>query len=600
MIKLYKNNRIGKWALSVVNKNPKKMNKTEKIINLLLNILIGIFGVILLVSIYTGIQTKIMKNKYTDFFGYSIFEVQTGSMEKAISAGDWIITKITKNVKLDDVITYETDGEYVTHRIIEVYNGTYVTKGDANNTKDDPIDQSQIVGKEVAVLAGFGILRKTLFNPAVLITLIITLFLFSLVTKKNKEEDLKNAGKQKSGTANEILELLESKLMPFVKHLAKFVRKIHKIISKNKSAKKTKENTTTVESKVVEVPNVIDRNKDKEIETIIDTIETPKVADYDSKQKEIEKEEELGKTSFFRVVSVSDDVDDKYKPKEEVIEEAVEEQQAPLDIETDLDKTILYRNIAVDISELNGKETLASVITNNINDKKQINPNPIKVEEEDEPFIEEETGLTKISLNFLKDKRGNRNIIDTAMLIKKEEINMLVKLLVDTTKVRVSEAGIRNKIKNTFAINYIDAKYYNYYEESNDEANTKSLMIKLERTINRVANGLIKKYDGNNPRYGDIVNEYARIFILLANLEKAKDSTSEASLRNELYRKLLTRYSKDFDQYKVDILVKQINSLYKKHDEVLKKFIEKLETNLFNLSVDKISTKGNPALTTGS
>jgi signal peptidase I len=108
----------------MINMNLKNMNLIEKIINFLLNILIFIFGVILIISIYTGVQTKLLGNDYTDFFGYSIFEVQTGSMEETINAGDWIIVKLTQKVKLDDIVTYRLDKEYITHRIIEVYNGT--------------------------------------------------------------------------------------------------------------------------------------------------------------------------------------------------------------------------------------------------------------------------------------------------------------------------------------------------------------------------------------------------------------------------------------------------------------------------------------------
>ena len=55
----------------------------------LLNYL-NIFGIILLVSIYNNVQIKILGNKYSSFFGYSTFEVQTGSMADTINPGDWI------------------------------------------------------------------------------------------------------------------------------------------------------------------------------------------------------------------------------------------------------------------------------------------------------------------------------------------------------------------------------------------------------------------------------------------------------------------------------------------------------------------------------
>lgn len=567
----------------MVNIDSKKINIIEKIINFLLNILIGIFGIILLVTIYTGIQTKIMKKNYTDFFGYSIFEVQTGSMEKEISAGDWIITKITQDVKLNDIVTYEVDGEYVTHRIIEVYNGTYVTKGDANNTKDDPIDQSQIVGKEIAKLAGFGILRKTIFNPAVLVTLIITLILFSLVVKKNKEDDMKNSDKPKTMLVYEILEVIEKKLLPVISSFIKTLNTTKKSLVSKKEIEKSK-----IESKIVEVPNVSNRLEDIPVvikeENIKDTF-----VQKNNEISEADKENELGKTSFFRVVSVNDEVDEKYKVEKEIANEEVKINEE----EDSLDKTILYRNISVDISELDSSSLME--IANNMKTSKQTDlpdSNAINKDEEDEEdVILEDPSLTKINLNFLKDRKGNQNIIDTAMLIKKEEINRLVKILINSDNIKVSETAMRNKIKNTFAINYIDAKYYNYYEEDSSETSKKSLMLRLEKTINNVSVGLVKKYEGNNRKYEAIVNEYAQVFMLIANIEKAKDSIENIGTRRDSYKKLLTRYSKELDEYKIDTLIKQVIIVQKKYAELLKKFVEKLETNLFNLNTYKIAPK---------
>ena len=160
----------------------------DKITNIVLNILIFIFGVVLLISIYNNIQVKLLGNDYSSFFGYSVFEVQTGSMGEAIEPGDWIIVKYSRNVKIDDIVTFKQDGEFITHRVIEAYQGTFVTKGDANDAKDDPITQEQIVGKVVKILPAFGIFKKTIFNPIVLVAIIVTIYLVNLTFKKNKKE----------------------------------------------------------------------------------------------------------------------------------------------------------------------------------------------------------------------------------------------------------------------------------------------------------------------------------------------------------------------------------------------------------------------------
>lgn len=159
----------------------------KKICNIILDILIGIFGVILVITIYNDIQVKVFNKDYADFFGYTSFEVQTGSMVPAININDLVIVKIDKSPKLKDIITYKKGNAFITHRVVEAYKETYVTKGDANNTKDEAIKKDQIVGKVIKIIPNFGTIRKTLLNPIVLITLIATIFIISKLFGKPKQ-----------------------------------------------------------------------------------------------------------------------------------------------------------------------------------------------------------------------------------------------------------------------------------------------------------------------------------------------------------------------------------------------------------------------------
>lgn len=180
------------------------LNKSfEKIISIIFDVLIVILGLILVVSIYNGIQIKILGNKYSNFFGYTTFEVQTGSMSDTINPGDWIIVKLTDDVKLKDIITYQLDNEFITHRVVEVYKNYYVTKGDANPSKDDEITKKQIVGKVVKTLPKFGFWRKTLFNPYVLGSLIVTIYLISQLFNKDKKNKFLNKFKRKTKEKNQ-------------------------------------------------------------------------------------------------------------------------------------------------------------------------------------------------------------------------------------------------------------------------------------------------------------------------------------------------------------------------------------------------------------
>ena len=91
----------------------KKRRVYEKIVNIILDILIFMFGIILLISIYNNVQIKVLGNEYSSFFGYSMFEVQTGSMADTINPGDWIVVKTTKNIELNDIITYQEKGGFM-------------------------------------------------------------------------------------------------------------------------------------------------------------------------------------------------------------------------------------------------------------------------------------------------------------------------------------------------------------------------------------------------------------------------------------------------------------------------------------------------------
>jgi len=121
-----------------------------------------------------------------------IYKVLTGSMEDGIHPGDYIIVVHTKDLKLDDIVTYKRGNYYITHRIIEMdkEKGKLITKGDANNIEDDPaVDMSEVVGKCIykSVLIKFIVTYKF-----ILIVLFIMLFGLSAIlgklTKQEKEE----------------------------------------------------------------------------------------------------------------------------------------------------------------------------------------------------------------------------------------------------------------------------------------------------------------------------------------------------------------------------------------------------------------------------
>jgi len=465
----------------------------EKSINIILNVLIVIFSIILFISIYNNLQVKVFKKDYSDFFGYSVFEVQTGSMKPEINPGDWIIVKSSNDIKLRDIITYKKGGEYITHRVIGTYNSTYVTKGDANNSKDEPIDAKQVVGKVVKILPTFGILKKTIFNPFVLVSLIITILICNFVFK-NKKIDKSTITKM-SGKCI----LIKDKISKTVTKL-KQQNNVKKVIKKNFS-------------------------NEKEIDTLEETID-------------------------------------------------------PID-PIDLEDSLSY--IPVDVSELDN--TFLEIANNEIEEE----PTIVKKEEVIEEIIEEEKP-TKLNLELLEKNRKSKNIIDKFVSIKIEEINEIINIFVDDRKLQVNEPTI----KNTFMSHYIEAKYYNFYG-TEDYSNHKKQSLKIEKYLLEVANKLKNKYKGSDIKYSEKVDKYLNIFNIISNLEQANKSISDKRVKEEYYKKEITKYTKihNWDTNKIKISISNILKIQRNYIGIVEYLLKKLETNMFELHFNKVKTKKN-------
>ena len=161
----------------------------RKLAKIFLDVILFAVIVLAILAIYNFIQMEVYKKVYTDFFGYSIFQVTTGSMSKTIEIDDVILVKITKDVHENDIITFEEDNAIVTHRIIGEKEDFFLTKGDANNAEDKPVKKENVIGKVVKVFPKIGIWMKVLTDKTVIIFIMMTIFLFGLAlsSKENKE-----------------------------------------------------------------------------------------------------------------------------------------------------------------------------------------------------------------------------------------------------------------------------------------------------------------------------------------------------------------------------------------------------------------------------
>ena len=165
--------------------------KKKKKIDFVMIILI----IILLILLFFLAELKIFGKRYINFCGYTVFQVVTGSMEPAIRINDIVIVKLTDDVNQNDIITYKLENNFITHRVVKKTDEEIITKGDANNTEDNPITQDMIVGKVVYIISNVAVWIKVFKEPKVIVALLISIILIKLMffnNMSNKKNNINN------------------------------------------------------------------------------------------------------------------------------------------------------------------------------------------------------------------------------------------------------------------------------------------------------------------------------------------------------------------------------------------------------------------------
>ena len=166
----------------------------------------------LLVSLclYTFIVTDIMKKDYVNVFGYTYFVVKTGSMSGTLEVDDVIIVKITKDTKINDIITYVNDnGEIITHRLVRKSGSKLIAQGDVNNVEDNPITKDQLIGT-VALVISPSFVLKTVATFLILF-IFLALINFDSIFQKYIMKDKKIVTNTKGSVPEEISATSEHK-----------------------------------------------------------------------------------------------------------------------------------------------------------------------------------------------------------------------------------------------------------------------------------------------------------------------------------------------------------------------------------------------------
>ena len=150
------------------------MSHLKKITRIVVNIFTCLLLVILVLVVYGKLATTFGKNKYPNYFGYTFFEVASGSMEPALYVNDVVLVKITQDdFKENDIIAFHSEDAIITHRILFIDGDIITVKGDHNDVIDKPITRSQVIGKIIKVFPEMGIWKKVLTDPKIIFAIFI-------------------------------------------------------------------------------------------------------------------------------------------------------------------------------------------------------------------------------------------------------------------------------------------------------------------------------------------------------------------------------------------------------------------------------------------
>ncbi len=590
---------------------------TSKVINILLDVLIILFGLILLLFIYNTVQVKFLGQDYPSFLGITIFEVQSGSMEPEISKGDWIIVKKTNDYELNDIVTFKENEDFITHRIIKKYDDTYITKGDSNNTEDDEINNSQIIGEVSGVIPLFGILMMTIFNPIVLILIIIILYLCNWKMKNKGDKDMFNKLKE-----------LFNKVIPKSK---KTSTQEEPSLFAEESGRKSFENIGSsprikdYEEKIEKYSREEFEEENKADELLVKENMPPKFnEETEDNDEDYEKEDDLSKTMFFRIISVNDD-------KKEENEEAVTLESENKEIAETSNESFEKEN----------EETSEEI--KNIDEENVSGEEEIEIDEEEKGLIEatlteedisektEDEASEKVDADEEKklhlemifnkpENKKSKNVISRVIAIKEDEINTMIDLIMGESKSLTNEPSIKKALIKS----YVESKYYNIFSEKVvsqelkktnvkkkyvisekvdviNEKNgfTTALKTRARKIISRIAlaleedaTKLDKAYKGADRYYADKLEKYSMLLMLISKLEYLIDLPIDMKNKKIIYAREIIKYISDYkiDNENLEYTYKEIIKIQKKHRSTTKYFLNRLNTEMFELIYNQIKS----------
>ncbi len=115
--------------------------------------------------------------------------VVSGSMEPEIATGSLaFIDGDLKAPDIEDIIAYRSGENIVTHRVVDMKDGGYVTKGDANEVADPAlVSPGQVEGTVVGDIPGAGKAVGYIKSPAGIVIILIVFICFITIGRLIKK-----------------------------------------------------------------------------------------------------------------------------------------------------------------------------------------------------------------------------------------------------------------------------------------------------------------------------------------------------------------------------------------------------------------------------
>ena len=163
--------------------------RKNKFLPILRTIFLIVVSVAVGINVYNWNAKSLTGNVLPMPFGYGAAVVLTGSMEPTIMTDEMIIVKAQENYEVGDVVVYQSGYSLVVHRIVAMDDQTVMTRGDANNVDDEPMELSRIKGEVIAHIPHVGTVIQVLKSPVATVILIAGVILIVEMSFRKKKED---------------------------------------------------------------------------------------------------------------------------------------------------------------------------------------------------------------------------------------------------------------------------------------------------------------------------------------------------------------------------------------------------------------------------